>query len=128
MFGGLPCSGCEKIAIEFQGQQPILDLLDVPNTFRRPERAFVWQQYNLTKYMLVPRLAQHTRVWVDLYFCGDEDDLDDLDLVDYCKQFLTNDVLPKWKTFTVTHLAPAVIAVSEAGCWRFPEPMHLEHQ
>jgi hypothetical protein len=128
MFSSLPCSGCEKIAIEFERQQPILNLLDAPNTFDRSDRALVWRQYDLTKYALVPRLAQHNRVWVDLYFCGDEDDLDDLDLVDYSRQFLANEVLPKWKDFSVTHLAPAVVAVSDGWCWRLPETKHLEQQ
>ena len=128
MFSGLPCSGCEKIAIELERQQPILNLLDVPNTFNRSKRMHVWRHYKLTNYVLVPRLAEQNRVWVDLYLCGDEDDLDDLDLVDYTKQFLEDEVLPEWKGFTVKHLAPSVLAVSTVGCLRTIEFKKLEQQ
>ena len=122
MFSDLPCLQCEKIVVEFQSVDEVQRLLDAPNTFDSSRGTFVWKEFDLMKYTLIPRAIENTKAWVDLYMCIDEDDLDDMDLYEYAESFLKIGVLPQWTAFSVTHLVPPFQATPEmVACWRLEE-------
>lgn len=119
MFSDLPCHQCEKIVIEVQSVDPIARLNDAPNTFDPARGVYVWREFDIMKYALVPRAVEHRKAWLELFLCIDEDDLDDIDLLEYVNSFLKVEILPRWVTFSVVSIAPAYLATPDVvGCWR----------
>lgn len=122
MFSDLPCNQCEKIVIEVESVNPLTHLNDAPNTFDPTSGVYAWKEFDLMKYALIPRAVEHRKAWVELFLCIDEDDLDDMDLLDYVNAFLKVEILPRWDSFSIISLAPAYLATPTlVGCWRVAE-------
>jgi len=113
MSSDLLCTQCEKIVVEVESVDPILHLHDTPNTFDPAKGTYIWKEFDVMKYALVPRTAEYRKAWIELYLCLDEDDLDDIDLVEYAKAFLAKEISPRWPLFTVLSVGQPVLATPD---------------
>jgi hypothetical protein len=65
------------------------------------------------KYALVLRAAEYRKAWVELYLCLGEDDLDNIDLVEYVKAFLVTVGTRCRLSFTVLSVGQPVLATPD---------------
>jgi len=93
------CTLCEKIAVTLEAKQPIGDLSEIPTTFDPNSRTYTWVQHDFLSYAVVPRTVHGTTARVDMFFCVDEDDLDDVNLVECAERLLHERVLLQWNIF-----------------------------
>ncbi len=122
------CRYCEKFVLELDAHKDIDMLLELPNTYNPMTRAYEWRDRGIMAYALVPQTVHGHHGTVDVYVCIDEDDLDDLDLVDYTKQFLTREVLPSWGNYRDVRLAgPSLAPPLNIGCWRMHHEQNDAH-
>ena len=113
------CKYCEKFVLEIELHKEIDMLLELPNTFDHILKTYEWRDTGFMAYALVPRTIHGTRGTIDVYVCVDEDDIDDIDLAEYTKKFLTHEILPSWGS--VKHLdvsGPFLSPPLDIGCWR----------
>ncbi len=101
---------CEKIQLEFETTSPYNSLGEVPNTFDAGTNSFEWRKYDFIEYALMPRTMKSSSVLVDLYVLADEDDLDDINLADYCTKFLHEHIFTKWKNLKNVRLSTPIEA------------------
>ena len=117
------CSLCEKVSVTFKSKRLLTSSLDLPNTYDRHSKKYGWKHYNLMEYALVPRTINKTTGEVDLYVCMDEDEIDDIDLIEYAEELLHKEILPAWDKFSIEKVLPAYLSPpQDIGCRRC-EPM-----
>lgn len=113
------CTLCEKIAVTFKAKQRVSTLLDLPNTYDPASKKFLWKHHDLLEYALIPRKLDGTLGEVELCICMDEDELDDIDLIEYVGELLQKGVLPAWKKFSVEKVLPALLSpLKDIECFR----------
>jgi len=104
------CTLCEKVVVTFSSEQPIVSLSELPNTFDPVSKKYSWKHYDLMEYALVPRKIDKTSGEVDLYICMDEDEIDDIDLMEYANEFLHKEIIPSWDNFQVVQVISAFLS------------------
>jgi hypothetical protein len=113
------CTLCEKVVVTFRSEQPIVSLSELPNTFDPTSKKYSWKHYDLMEYALMPRKIEKTSGEVDLYICMDEDEIDDIDLMEYASEFLQKEIVPSWDNFQVVHVMSAFLSPPlDIGCRR----------
>lgn len=122
MYSTRPCTYCEMAFVEFESDRVLTDLLDAPNTYDRSRRTYLWVETHTLKYLLIPRSVQNSTIHAELYLCVDEDDLKDLNLSDFLRTLIEQEVLLRWPSFRVADVIPALVSAKpDAQCWRFVE-------
>ena len=113
------CRYCEKVLVELVSPTPIASLLDVPNTFDASRREYSWKIYDSAAYALVPRAIAKTSAELDVFVCMEEDDLDDIDLLEFVKEVVVRE-LASWKTsLRITRVTDSLLAPpAELQCYR----------
>jgi len=67
----------------------------------------------------VPRAVQGTTGIADLYLCLDEDDMDDIDILDYARKMFREKVFPAWKVGKeMQFLQPSLSPPVDLPCWK----------
>jgi len=113
------CKYCEKFVLDLESHKEIDMLLELPNTYDPITKTYEWRDTGLLAYVLVPRSIHETHGMIDVYVCIDEDKIDDIDLGEYTKNFLTHEILPSWGNVKHMHLSgPFLSPPLEIGCWR----------
>lgn len=117
-----PCAYCEMAFIDFETDRALTDPLEAPNTYDRANRCYRWVDAHAIKYLLVPRSLDRSTVHAELYLCLDEDDIRDLNLSDFLRTLVEQEILPRWPTFRLVDVIPALVSAKpEAPCWRLEE-------
>lgn len=108
------CRQCEKLSILVESPVPIQSVSELPNTYDARQEKYVWKFHDFFGYALVPCSMDGTRAAIDLYFCIDEDDLDDIDVQGYARKFLSERISLRWKNLKILHISEATLAAPEA--------------
>lgn len=117
------CKQCEKFGIQLRTEKPILEPLELPNTFHKKTNKYVWKHTDLMAYAMIPRSVKGTTASIDMFLCIDEDILDDIDLAGYTSKFLNDVILPRWKNVKEFQLIEPILGTpDEIPCWK------LQHQ
>jgi hypothetical protein len=113
------CKYCEKFILELELHKEIDMLLELPNTFDHIMKSYEWRDTGFLAYALLPRSIHGTHGLVDVYICVDEGEIDDLNLREYTKKFLTHEILPSWGSVKNINLSgPFLSPPLDIGCWR----------
>ena len=122
MVSSESCKFCEKIVIVLESTQLFDTLRDVPNTFDPATQRYSWRQYEEMHYAIIPRQIDGNGAEADLFICMDEDDLDDLDLLEYADGFLRSQIFSQWGNFKSARLMePGMSKPDDIACWKQKE-------
>ncbi len=113
------CTLCEKIVMTITSRAALASRQDLPNTFDQRSKRFAWRHTDLLAYALVPRSFEGTTGSVDCYLCVEEDDLDDVDLLEYAETVLKEMFKKRWSNIRDIHLLPpSLAAADDLACWK----------
>lgn len=113
------CRMCEKVVVTIEKAVPFKNLEELPNTYKKHSTAFGWKHYDIMEYALVPRCINGTIGIIDLYTCIEEDELDDVDIMEYTEHFLKTRIYPSMKNIKEAHLFAASLSTPTGiGCCR----------
>lgn len=113
------CKQCEKFELHIETSKPILGPLELPNTYHKKTKKYVWKHTDMMAYAMIPRSVKGTTATIDLFLCIDEDILDDIDVYGYATKFLKDEIVPHWKTVKEMVLAePLLGAPDDLPCWK----------
>jgi hypothetical protein len=118
------CRQCEKLSILVEAPQQILNVLELPNTYDPRHDEYVWKFHEFFGYALVPCVIDGTQATIDVYFCVDQDDLDDIDVRGYAMRFLSERISVLWKDVRILRVSEATLAFPVALLCR--KPAHVE--
>ena len=94
-------------------------MLDLPNTFNACSKKYEWKDYAMMAYAIIPQSLRGTTGVVDFYVCGDEDNLDDIDLLEQVREFLQREILSVWNNVkSMVLVGPILTAPVDIGCWK----------
>ncbi|HUL44492.1 MAG TPA: hypothetical protein VLY03_09055 [Bacteroidota bacterium] len=104
------CHLCERMIATFEADEELCSLNELPNTFDKKSRMYVWKDHAFVSYALIPRSINGSTGLADLYVCVDEDDLDDIDLENYAAKLMGDEILPAWRKMKSVHLTEPTLA------------------
>lgn len=107
----------ENIQLEFEAAKSFRSLPDAPNTYIHGTKICAWRKHGPISYALDPQKINGTIALVDLQITASEEDLDDIDLEEYCLEFISTDVLPKWQSVRRVglHKSPVELQTDESS-------------
>lgn len=101
----------EKIRIEFHASVPFRSLENAPNTFVPGTKTPGWKRHEFFSYSLEPQRIKGTMAVVDMFMKATEEDLDDIDIVQFCLEFIhKNIILPSKNLQSAVPLTSPAIA------------------
>jgi hypothetical protein len=113
------CNLCEKIVLVLESKKPLATMLELPNTFDQEQGKYVWKRAGVMAYAIVPRAVEGTMGTADYYLCLDEDDMDDLDIMEYATKYFRETIFPEWKNGKDVHLMqPSLSPPTNLACWK----------
>ncbi len=117
------CTLCEKLTLSVIFSHPVRSLQSLPTTMNPRTGTYEWHTHGIASYVLVPRSVYGVNGTIDCYCCCDEDDLDDINLVDYTAGMIREVVLKNWNTITSFTLAvPSLSHLPGIPCCKHRHP------
>jgi len=113
------CKYCEKILIRVEAEEPIDEPLKLPNTYDPVSKKYVWKKGDIMSYALIPRSISGKTAQLELFLCMDEDDMDDVNLIDYAEAFLRQRIFPFWQgAKKILLVQPILSSPVDLECWK----------
>jgi hypothetical protein len=111
------CTRCERLTVRLRSALPLKSLQDLPTSYDRRKGRTAWRGDDAFGYAVVPRSAKGNQGEVDVYFCMDEDDFDDIDPSEFAARFVRERLSARWKKFKVVSISGLSEAAPEGvGC------------